>query len=277
MHGKPGLRTLRSSLGVTYWLFLLRQTLIFGISFEAEDHIYDRMWQGFWDFVFRLPQRSPWPVALSENRYWYERLYGWGEKPGVSEVSSRASSRAKSAPRTPFDLELPRWRSDAVRARQGRQSPPSAKVSSNWTKTRFRRVPCNCVVSCSQTLGLAGGISVDLAQDRVTAMRCWPRQLDCKNLSVRCLIADSFLARDADFEFARPSSLPYSARFWIVFLPSFVPASIVPSMIPRDGLLDSERISPHATVSWRSCAFDRRPSADRVAPAAAFSTKTWFS
>src|SRR5262249_14718810 len=87
----------------------------------------------------------------------------------------------------------------------------------------------------------------------------------CKNLSAGCLIANSFLSRDADFEFARPSSLPSSASFWIAFSPRFVPASIVPSMIPRDGLLDSEQISPHATVSWRSCAFDRRPSADRGA------------
>src|SRR5262245_49782632 len=64
MHGKSGLRTLRSSLGVTYWLFLLRQTLIFGISFEADDHIYDRMWQGFWDFVFVLPKvLGTWPSA----------------------------------------------------------------------------------------------------------------------------------------------------------------------------------------------------------------------
>jgi len=100
MHGKPGLRTLRSSLGVTYWLFLLRQTLIFGISFEAEDHIYDRMWQGFWDFVFRLPQRSPWPVALSENRYWYTPLWVGGKTRRVGSEQPRqltCQERSKDA------------------------------------------------------------------------------------------------------------------------------------------------------------------------------------
>jgi hypothetical protein len=112
---------------------------------------------------------------------------------------------------------------------------------------------------------------------RAIRLRCRGCGLDALLGRLRGTIKRStFLNGDAAFEFARLSSLRGSASFWIAFSPIFAPGSIVPSMMPHDGLLAAARISPHATALARSCAFGGF-SSDRTAPGASFSTKSWLS